>query len=342
MPQDEGRHSLATGGGLSPLEWWYIVSRLNGDNGRRYFLFLCWFSTNTFQLGVTEFETGRRWTFARRFDPSQASSATGRLDLNYGGNRFYNTEPFAYRTVAAVPGVKLKIDYYSTRPPFPVGRENGRAGFFHYPHGGYTWYYTMGRLRAEGLLSLDGNPIAVKGYSWLDRQWGAFAPMTDWRWEWMGLQLKLAPGDYPRPGPWEINCWNLRDASTGELVWTMATALYPDNSVHVGTVRMEALGYWTSPNGRTYSHGWRVTPVFCRTLPLRLLVLPVVDDQTQPTAARLRVLFPATRPEFWEGACEVRLDRPVGWGVTELTMHYTQRTFPSPPSPSRRARGDKI
>jgi len=218
LPLDEGKHNPGAASGFSPLEWWYIVSRLEGSNGRHYFLFLCWFSTNTLQVGVTEFETGRRWTYANRYTPAQALAAAGRLDLNYAGNRFYNTEPFAYRTEVSVSGVASTLDYYSSRPLFPVGEENGRPGYFHYPHNGYAWYYTMGRLLAQGVLRLDREEIAVKGYAWLDRQWGAFAPMSDWRWEWMALQLKVERGDHALPGLWDINCWNVRDAASGELI----------------------------------------------------------------------------------------------------------------------------
>ena len=330
LPRDEGKHSLRIASGFSPLEWWYIVSSLEGGNGRHYFVFLCWFSTNSLQVGVTEYETGRRWTYAERYLPNQINAAAGRLNLNFAGNTLINTEPFVYRANVSIPGVETSLSYYSDRPPFPVGEENGRPGYITYPHNGYTWYYTMGRLRTEGKLKLDGVTIDVSGWSWLDRQWGAFAPMSDWRWEWMALQLKIDRGDHPLSGLWDINCWNLRDTRSGELIWTMATALYPDNTVQVGVVRMEALDYWTSPRGYTYSHGWRVTPTFCRTLPLKLLVIPVAKDQTQPAAGHLGTILPENEQEFWEGACEVRLDRPgqkvVGWAVTELTMHYERGT----------------
>lgn len=50
----------------------------------------------------------------------------------------------------------------------------------------------------------------------------------------------------------------------------------------------------------------------CRTPPLKLRVTPIVGDQTQPTASRMGVVFPERRPEFWEGACDVYLDRIGG------------------------------
>jgi len=331
FPIDEGRHDL-TQGALSPLEWWYVVSHLDGDDGHRYFVFLCWFSSRSLQVAITDLTTGQRWTHAQRYGPGEVQIESGRMKLDFAGNVLENSEPFAYRSRVAGPETAIALDYYAKRIPFPVGEEGGRPGFFHFPDGGYTWYYTQSRLQTTGVLTLDlasgGKKIRVRGLSWLDRQWGMFLPVGTWRWEWMAIRVDLARGDYPVVGPLDYNAWNVRDARTGSLLWNMATVLYPDNSVRVGTARMDALARWTSPQGYTYSHGWKVSLSVCKTPALKLRVTPVVADQTQPMASRLGVNLPERRPEFWEGACDVYLDklggRRVGSATVELTQHYNR------------------
>ncbi len=352
FPYDEGRHSIVESPGEieralvhhpvqllnwqfahghpSPLEWWYIVSHLQDKAGNRFFIFLCWFSNGSLQLGITDIDGEGRWTFSKKFPLREIRMEDRYMYLNFGGNCLENVAPFRYRADVNVDGqVKICLEYCSKRPPFGVGKdENGNTGFFHFPHGGYTWYYTMSRLETEGKVILDDREILLKGISWMDRQWGAFSPVTDWRWEWMAIQLtpdKEVLNHFGRIA--DINAWNIKGTCSDELIWDMATVLKEDGNVEFMNVRMIPLDYWKSPQGYIYSHGWKVVLYFNRCATPPLYVFPDFPDQTQKMAARFSLLSPQRKPEFWEGQCSVYLDerrrRKVGVATVELTKHYS-------------------
>jgi predicted secreted hydrolase len=255
------------------------------------------------------------------------------MRLNFGGNTLETVAPFKYqsRFDARNDTARICVDltYESLREPFPVN-----SGYFRYPGGGYTYYYTQGRLKTYGTIIVerenrrDSFECKAEGLSWVDRQWGRFTPFGTWRWEWMAIQAVLHGEGGPEwgRGLLDVNCWNLRKVSDNSVIWEMATAKLPDGRVLVGRVEMRALDYWESPNGHTYSHGWKVALIFndATGSPMQLLlqVRPKIDDQTQESAPRLSGMLDQPR-EFWEGACDVYYKRVcIGVAAVELTHHY--------------------
>ncbi len=57
------------------------------------------------------------------------------------------------------------------------------AGIIPFPEG-FDYEYALPWMITEGTLSLNGAPRNVAGKSWLDREWGKFAPA---QWTWMSI-----------------------------------------------------------------------------------------------------------------------------------------------------------
>ncbi|MGO9267489.1 MAG: lipocalin family protein [Candidatus Binataceae bacterium] len=64
--------------------------------------------------------------------------------------------------------------------PFPDGKTYGKTD-------GKDYEYAFPLMMTSGSLTLNNKPFPVVGTSWLDREWGDFAPA---QWTWMSIQLK--------------------------------------------------------------------------------------------------------------------------------------------------------
>ena len=141
--------------------------------------------------------------------------------------------------------------------------------------GNASYYYSYTRLQAEGHVVIEGDTIAVRGESWLDREWSTSA-LSEGQvgWDWFSLQLSDGT---------ELMVYDLRQAD--------GTPSAESEGVWVGTdgavTRLAGADYtltptdvWSSPlDGAQYPSGWRIE---VPQLELDLAVEPVLRDQPPP------------------------------------------------------------
>jgi hypothetical protein len=116
---------------------------------------------------------------------------------------------------------------------------------------GIDYEYALPCMTTTGTLTLKGRGYDVKGTSWLDREWGDFAPA---QWTWMSIQLCNGV---------QIAVWNqLRLSSSTRYVGdqAFATILHCNDDVSVTPVTIVETSVETSLNGAgTYPNSWKVT-----------------------------------------------------------------------------------
>jgi predicted secreted hydrolase len=167
-------------------------------------------------------------------------------------------------------------------------------------------YYSFTRLRTEGTLSLDGTTSAVRGTSWMDKEFSSSAlEAQQTGWDWFSLQL-----DDGR----ELMLYLMRDAHGGVdfARGTMVASTGASRPLEAADWSLAATGRWRSPtSGAEYPAGWTLAVPSER---LALTIRPLLSDQ-ENRSARLPALF------YWEGAVEVLAEggKRVGQGYVELT-----------------------
>ncbi len=170
--------------------------------------------------------------------------------------------------------------------------------------GNASYYYSFTRLGTRGQVRVGGRTYAVRGSSWLDREWSTSAlPEGTVGWDWFALQLD---------GGTDLMLYRLRRADGGVSPFSDGVLVAPDGvsrRLPPDAWTVDVTARWRSPDGATYPSAWRVR------IPgagLDLTVRSRVPDQEWRTSFR-----------YWEGTVRVEGTGPGGpvggLGYAELT-----------------------
>lgn len=214
---------------------------------------------------------------------------------------------------APSPAAAIDLRLEPIRPPVLQGdrglSQKGRG------EGNASYYYSLTRLATTGTLRVGDETFAVRGLSWLDREWSTSALDPDQEgWDWFSLQL--ADGR-------DLMLYRLRgreagaDSLSGTLVEPAAGDGIASRPLRLDGLTLEPLARWRSPrSGASYPVRWRLA------LPaegLDLELAPLLDDQELDVGFR-----------YWEGAVAVTgtsAGAPVsGRGYVELTGYAEDLT----------------
>lgn len=213
FPDDHGPHPGYRN------EWWYLTGNLTAADGRRFGYQFTVFRT-TLQPGAPV--RSSRWATSQAFmghlalgDFAAASFraydrfARGALGLAgaqasplrvwvedwdlRADDRVPASASVAeglppLRLVAGADDMALDLQLIAERPIVL----NGDAGFSRKgsADGSASYYYSVTRLRTAGTIRSGGEPVAVTGRSWLDREWSTSALEPEQvGWDWLALQL---------------------------------------------------------------------------------------------------------------------------------------------------------
>jgi predicted secreted hydrolase len=299
FPRDEAPHR-------DLLEWWYYTGHLTGANGARYGFEFVIFQTIrndlVLYLGQVAITDPARGAFSHVHRVSQGAqeSAGEGFDLRLGDWRMRGA--LGNDTLAASIGdYALDLRLRALKPPV-LHDDDGLVSF---GPAGDSYYYSRTRLAVEGTLIDRGQPVAVQGQAWFDKQWGDFL-ILDGGWDWVSAQLDDGS---------EIMLNHLRDAN-GRLVGVWGSYVEPSGAarpLRAGEFSLEPTGSWTSPHsGGVYPMGWSVS---LQAPGYRLNLRPLLEDQ--------ELLSAGHGPTYWEGAVDITGERdgqPVaGRGYVELT-----------------------
>lgn len=307
-------------------EWWYYTGNLVTGSGRRY-----GYQVTFFRYGVRDRQDGlqeapaftdlymahfalsdtaaKKFFFRERLNRGRGDKAGAARDRYLVWNEDWKVEGNAdvHRITVRDRGVTLDLSLRSLKPAVLHG-DNGHSQKGE-GEGRASYYYSLTRLETAGNLTIDGKTENVRGFSWMDHEFGSNQLRDDQvGWDWFSIQL-----DDQR----ELMLYQMRRRdgsvdpySSGTLVGSRGVARH----LTIKDFRIEVLEYWKSPkSGARYPIKWKVT---IPSEAIELDVVPVFSDQELITNR-------STRVTYWEGAVNIRAKiggRSVsGRGYVEMT-----------------------
>jgi predicted secreted hydrolase len=325
FPQDHGPHPQFR------QEWWYFTGNLDAADGERLGFELTFFryalapgaaaepaagasAWRTDQLymahfAVTDVARGR-FRSAQKLSRGALGLAGAQADpLRVWIDDWSLTATASgWRLRAAGQGYALELDLTPAGAPVL----NGEAGFSRKSDepGAASYYYSLPRIAVRGQLRRDGEPLAVHGLAWCDREWGSGGlGARQVGWDWFALQLEDGTA---------LMFYALRGRDGARDPHSAGTWIGTDGETRAlksGEVLLEVTGHWLGADRVRYPSGWRLR---VPSLALEVTVQPVLADQ------ELR-----GTPRYWEGAVDVSGtragERLGGRGYAELVGYPQER-----------------
>ena len=349
FPRDDGPHDRLT-------EWWYSTGHLESEDGRHFGFEAVVFRAErggvpvswASHLALTD-ESAGRFLYAQRSEigpqvdrspRSPDGTATG-FTLMVSGE----VDPDAARAIppwqlsgtgghhvivasmspreSATAGGSFLLDLELLQDRQPMLHDGD--GWIDFGPAGSSYYYSVTRLRAGGVLQLDEEQLRVAGSAWFDHQWGDFISVGGGGWDWFAVNLDdgtdltislLRAADGTVAG-----AYGTFGASTGDTT---------HDTTHLDRSAFEVLAdpsrTWTSQaTGATYPAAWTIRiPEDDLVINLR----PTVADQELDTRATTGVVY-------WEGSQVVTATRAGvsvgGQAYVELTGYAPASTSPAAP-----------
>jgi predicted secreted hydrolase len=321
FPQDHGAHPRYK------TEWWYYTGHLKTGSGKTFGYQLTFFRSATDRTYPLARPTAWELSsfYPAHFAVSDISNQKfyfqerlnrGNLQLAGAETKVYSVwnENWSAKQVgkgflleASSPEYLLHLNLESVKPPVIHGEggisQKGACV------GCASHYYSLTRLKTEGVLTLHGVSTPVTGVSWMDHEFGSNQlEAQQVGWDWFSLQLDnntelMLYVMRLKNGQWDPH-------SSGTWVDAMG------NSKHltVKDFKITSTGKWKSPTtGGTYPMGWHLE------IPGEKIDLNV----TPSFEAQELKAVKSTRVTYWEGASTVKgwvQGKPVnGQGYVEMT-----------------------
>jgi predicted secreted hydrolase len=317
FPSDHGPHPEFR------TEWWYYTGNLATAEGRRFGFQLTFFRSAlapemparasawaTRQAWLAHFTVsdvdGKKFHSFERWsrDAVGLAGAQGTPFRVWVKDWTAEGAPvFPVRLRAAEGEVAIDLLLRAGKPPVLQG-ERGLSRKSAEP-GNASYYYSLTRMPTAGTVRIGGEPFAVTGASWMDREWSTSSLGKDQvGWDWFSLQL--ADGS-------DLMLYRLRRRDGTADPASSGTAVGPDGGsrpLALADFQIAGSGEWRSPrSGAGYPARWHLR------VPgedLDLDVRPLLADQELDVSFR-----------YWEGAVAVtgtHRGKPVqGHGYVELT-----------------------
>jgi len=302
FPQDHFSHDQFK------TEWWYYTGHLQSKDNKHYGFELTFFRTGAdhepenkasswklenFYLAhfaVTD-ESGKRFRFYEKLNRSGLNLAGARSDTYYVHNEGWSVEKLGehYLLKADAPEYSIHLILDAAKSPVIHGVDgvSQKASCL----GCASHYYSMTRLKAEGLLFVGDKPQEVTGLAWMDHEFGSNQLSSEQSgWDWFSIQL-----DDNR----ELMLYILRrtdgtiePASSGTIVDAQGKATH----IKLNDFKVTTDSIWHSPKSNAnYPMGWHVTVPSAN---LDLTLKSNLQDQELMTAR-------STGVNYWEGAVTV-------------------------------------
>ncbi len=309
FPADAGPHPEFQ------TEWWYYTGNLATPEGRRFGYQLTFFRRALTPTPIADAWRTNQIYFAH-FTISdiaqQAFYPFERWSRGAAGLAGAQSPPYRVwleswqaeqvgdrvRLRAAEADVSLDLYVQPVKPPALQGNRGlsqKSAGV-----GNASYYYSLSRMASTGTITIKGQPFAVKGSSWLDREWstsGLSGQQSGWDW----FSLQLADGR-------ELMLYQLRLKQGGMDPYSAGSLIDRQGQVtplKYSDFQITPQGQWKSPTtGTVYPSGWAVA---IPSQGLNLTVKPYQPNQELPLTFA-----------YWEGAVQVT-GSATGQGYVELT-----------------------
>ncbi len=279
LPGDESPHA-------NDMEWWYYTGHLLTASGRRYGFELSFFQTfANEQVGyvghfaVSDPRAGEH-TYSQKIQAPPGIFPSFDIDIDDWN---IHREGDSHRLRADMENYAIDLELVPEKPVV----YHGKRGVIEMGGNMQSYYYSMTRMQASGIMKVDGLDEAVTGIAWHDHQWGDFDAFASDGWDWFSMQLDDQT---------EVMIFILHFKDQGPTL-TGGTFVDADGCASTfDSFEAQALGEWTSPHtGGVYPMNWNLSiPSF----DLDLLLSVTVDDQEMDCRA-------TTLNTYWEGEIEI-------------------------------------
>jgi predicted secreted hydrolase len=298
FPEDEGAHPMF------PVEWWYGHFSLTDSGGKEYGAMVAYFNFGLKILSISDLAAGR---FRHLVSGSALHYVERKFDLRWGRDHWFRTDQHSLscKLESYGAGLGLDIALVSEKPPL-LGSGGGVSEWT----GGDSYYYSFTRLKARGLIELQGEKLDVDGIGWMDHQW--MNSLGQGGWDWFAVQLENNV---------ELVFWRIVNPDESVRSYDL-TIMFSDNSVyHTRKLVLDRLDSWVSPeSGREYGVLWGVREQ-ARGLDLKI--------KARHSEQEIRMFETLSIPYFyfWEGRTTVSgyLDGKAvsGVGYAELVRLFS-------------------
>ncbi len=307
-------------------EWWYYTGHLQTESGRPFGYELTFFRSGVLEdqpsimgdwtltqvypahFAISDIQE-KRFVFDEKLNRGAAGIAGARDDVYYVWNELWFAELLNDRHILRARSPEYELHLMLTPEKAPVIHgENGISQKASCA-GCTSHYYSMTRLRAEGVLFQKGQAMRVTGLSWMDHEFGSNQLAENQvGWDWFSIQLNNKT---------ELMLYLLRQEN-GDIdpnsSGTLVLANGQSRHLRLSDFQVEVLGEWKSPTtGGVYPMGWRIQ------VPdenIHLTITPTFEEQELTTSE-------STDVAYWEGTSSVSgsyQGQPVhGQAYVELT-----------------------
>ena len=316
FPRDHGRND-----GFK-LEWWYFTGNLHDSTGRKFGYQLTFFrsafsavsSSRPSPWGMSDVYfahaaisdiAGKHFFYKDRLErarPGLAFSSDQTLDVSLL-DWSAKMDGGAIKLKSAEKDFAIDLQCTDGRGPIlegpggvnAKGREPGEA----------SYYYSMTRLKTDGVLTVNGQSFQVDGLSWMDHEFSSDAMAKNQvGWDWMGLQLNDGS---------DLMIYRMRTRG-GAADYLSGTRITADGKPHFlsqDQLAISGSSPWNSPaSGGSYPQKWSVAVAGQP----KLLVTSEMPGQELITTS-------TTKVSYFEGAAAVTTPdgKAAGDGYLEMT-----------------------
>lgn len=311
-------------------EWWYYTGHLKAEDGREFGYELTFFRSALDSEGLPKASDWslkemypahfavsdigkRRFFYTEKLNRGAAGIAGARTDVYSVWNELWFAELLGktHMLRADSPDYSIHLTLTPEKPPVVHGRDgvSQKSDCV----GCASHYYSLTRLKTDGVLYVDGKPVVVSGQSWMDHEFGSNQlSKNQVGWDWFSIQL----ADGTELMLYLIRQQDGRPDANSSGTWVGADG----RSVHLSQkdFTVTPLSRWKSPNSPgTYPMGWRVS---VPSKGVALTLTPAFEGQELVTRQ-------STGITYWEGATRVSGqsgDKPVGGEAYVEMTGYAQ------------------
>lgn len=301
FPRDHGSHEDFK------TEWWYYTGHMQTESGKRFGYELTFFrhgiehdsslknkeDRNVYlaHFAITDESVGK-FQYFEKMSRSGLPVAYARKDILAVQNQGWSVEQLGDRFILRANGDKSGIRLMLSPAKKPI--IHGKDGVSQKASckGCASHYYSMTRLKTEGLVLVDGKPERItSGWSWMDHEFGSNQLTAEQiGWDWFSVQLD-------NNSELMLYVMRRRDGTIDKN--SSGTIIGADGgTVHLAhdEFKITSTSKWTSPNSKgVYPMGWSVD---IPKQQIKLTVEPVSKDQELLTKR-------STGVTYWEGSANV-------------------------------------
>ncbi len=308
-------------------EWWYYTGHLVTQGGRSFGYQVTFFRFGLRDRQTEEMNSPHLFTdlymahFALSDKQEKSFYFRDRANRGYGGkagalvqrylvwNEDWKVESKGESHVLDVKDRdrRLRLRLTPLKPPVLHGQTGlSRKGE---RRGRASYYYSLTRLKTEGVLEIGGKRETVDGLTWMDHEFGSDQLGEDQvGWDWFSVQLENKT---------EIMLYLIRRQDGSVDPYSSGTLIYQDGTARHLTLkefRVDVLERWKSPrSGGVYPMRWKVS------IPdegVDLEIIPFFPQQELDTKK-------STKVTYWEGSVKVsgtyHKKATKGLGYVEMT-----------------------